>query len=307
MREGRGPEFYREEGVTGDLFASCVLEASSFKLLSTLRRNTRIASLVQKVHCMNGGTTLEVKTGGFETQSAELLGELFRLFPSVKVFVMEDLIFSWTVDLFINQYQRDQEAIGGGGRNPLAFHGVVPSKNSFPFVRLLFGKYEGFEYHRVDPWIVSTTLDLSKDTLQSLLLPLSSFVNLVDFPRLERLCLLLTRDNRLAPRNNFKGILSPLAALKVLVFRRESETSAEFASPPNLSESLPPILTHLSVDFHFDPSQLFNFAQDLPEASKIERINIGKQRFGEEDRNAIKAAFASRSIAASFDEEWRIW
>ncbi|GAA5976724.1 hypothetical protein JCM5350_006732 [Sporobolomyces pararoseus] len=296
------------------------LDSTSSRLISTLRNNQSLASLVFRL-TLEATVVGEYELATSQSNSidpATLLVELLNHASSVKTVVLDNLSYVPEVDRAVRRFQTSHRT-GGSPRFRFIARGSVRK------LIKLEGAYEGFElvsFSRLNRDLdAHKFLGESRKSLRRLSIPFDDTTSLSLFPSLETLSFLLPGHGPFRIVRNLTEALSPLTNLRLLILRT---LNGQFSQAPILSDTrlpdlLPPLLTHLSFDFNVPTTSLAMFLNNLPGASSLHAVNCLREKGGElefdeaeviareQNEQDLVSKFAERSIQLYYDEEWSVW
>jgi hypothetical protein len=254
------------------------------------------------------------------------LQDLLDLLPSAETIVVDNLAFCPGVDKVIQAHQAKQIKVeGGGGGGSPSFRLVV--RGNANAVEKLNASYEGIQFSlfsNIDSdSYLSSLIASSRHTLRRLSIPLAASTDLSSFPHLEHLSLRLSVHQPSHVMNDLIRVLPPLTSLRQLVLGGSvyENDLTELVADEKLIKSLPPSLTHLSIEHETSLTYVLHFVAALVRATRCQRLNMkglsqavegeaGLARKCEEERLSVRTvhrSLARGGMELSFGEEWKIW
>ncbi|GAA5895200.1 uncharacterized protein JCM6883_002354 [Sporobolomyces salmoneus] len=300
--------------------------ADTSVLLSTLRRNPHLSSLVRNVN---------FHYAIFSTDDEDSLPP--PLLPSELPQLLDELLQLLTLAKRLNFnlkqcYQAEMDEAVGRYQDAHQDNDTPSFRFSCWWERsddvVLRGKYEGFEQNwhsnpSSSTLSLSSFLERSKTSLRDLTVNLDDDLDLRSFIHLERLRLLLPLDSSKMSVTATR-VLSPLSSLRSLLLAdfTHGGASIELLTTGKLASALPSRLTLLAVGYDCNdpsPAAALSLLRALPAASSLKMVNLfsdreedveGKGSIRKEDRlqwvdeNDLVEEFSQKGIRLTLVEDW---
>ncbi|GAA5895196.1 uncharacterized protein JCM6883_002352 [Sporobolomyces salmoneus] len=295
------------------------LEPNTALLLSKLRRNPNLVSLVRNVVFVTDHEDDDGEpTPQFPCKPSVLIDGLLRFLTSAKHFRFNNPTPRVLAEMD-QAAERHQISNGVRGNPSFSLGRAYPIRDHGDSI--LRGAYEGFKQTVATSALgsnlpLASLLTRSQDTLRYLSVWLDDDLVLSSFKHFERLRLYSPSDTPKAVTNVFR-VLSPLSVIRTLVLVEEitGEASVYLIATGKLATALPPHLVSLSVEYNYkdaSPEFVRLFLRALPATSNLKRVNFHNgwdepKRPGGSQAVLLIGESGERGIRLSFGEKWLIW
>jgi hypothetical protein len=224
--------------------------------------------------------------GGLDRQTLQFQGvvkEFVRVLPSSTIFIFGGIDRPFNTDAAIKLALQAVNNIRGGGGPKPKFRLVLNARKGWND-QMLEATYDGIEFNsRIVSWLdynLDVLLSASRDTLRFISVPLDWTTNLSIFHRLERLSLSISARTPARVVGDLTRAISPLSSLRFIQLcgLPLREDLVELLTEGKLADSLPPLVSHLSLDYKIPSSHLLSFLLALPDSTSLTRINCLKEK-----------------------------